>query len=108
MRYSMKLTAVLLCGVFALPIWADEAAKQEISNEKNNTIDSVYPGLAAGALTYAQLAELAEGILLQSDNLRFTLEDLQQAISQAPKDLQNELTKNAFLSWNRTSLPSCS
>jgi len=96
MRYIMKLTAVLLCGVFALPIWAGEAAKQEISKEKNNTIDSVYPGLAAGALTYAQLAELPEGALLQSDDLSFSLEDLKEATSQAPKPLQEQLAKNSF------------
>ena len=96
MQRIMKLTIVLLCCYFVLPIWAGEAVKQEIPKEQNDVIDSVYPGLAAGVLSYAQLAELPEDVLLQSDNLKFSLEDLQEAISRSPQLLQKELTKNAF------------
>ena len=96
MQRIMKLTIVLLCCYFVLPIWAGEAVKQEIPKEQNDVIDSVYPGLAAGVLSYAQLAELPEDVLLQSDNLKFSLEDLKQVIAQSPKALQKQLTKNAF------------
>lgn len=96
MHHVMKLIVVLLCCHFVLPTWAGESAKQGMLKKQSNVIDSVYPGLAAGVLTYAQLIELPEGILLQSDNLRFTLEDLQQAISRSPQALHKELTKNAF------------
>jgi len=96
MQRITKLTIVLLCCHLALPIWADEAVKQKTPKEQSNVIDGVYPGLAAGALTYAELSELPKGVLLQSDNLKFSLEDLKQAISQSPKALQKQLTKNPF------------
>ena len=96
MQHVMKLTIVLLCCYLALPIWAGEAVKQEIPKEQSNVICGVYPDLAAGALTYAQLSQLPKGVLLQSDNLKFSLENLQEAISRSPKPLQKELTKNAF------------
>jgi len=96
MQRITKLTIVLLCCHLALPIWADEALKQNTPKEQSNVIDGVYPGLAAGALTYAELSELPKGVLLQSDNLKFSLEDLKQAISQSPKALQKQLTKNPF------------
>ena len=89
MQRVMKLTVALLCCHLALPIWAGEAVKQKIPKEQSNVIDGVYPGLAAGALTYAQLSELPEGVLLRSGDLKFSVENLQQAISQSPKPFRN-------------------
>ena len=102
MQCFIKLTIVLQCCQLASPIWAGEAAKQDVPKEKSNMIDIVYSGLAAGALTYAQLAELPEGVLLQSDNLEFSSEDLKRVISQSAKALQKQLAKNAFLSREKT------
>ncbi|GEM_PF-1930417 len=105
MQHVMKLTIVLLCCYLALPIWAGEAVKQEIPKEQSNVICGVYPDLASGALTYAQLSELPKGVLLQSDDLKFSLENLQEAISRSPKPLQKELAKNAFFVMEQEIIP---
>ena len=56
----------------------------------------VYPTLASGALRLARLTALPGNVLLQAEGVSVTEGDLQNALDQAPPDMQEELRKNAF------------
>ncbi len=96
MKHFITVAAIGFYCALTLPTGAAEPAPQEPSAQQKNLVETAYPGLAAGVLTYAQLAELPEGVLLQSGDLKFTREDLQKAIAAAPKPMQKQLNQNAF------------
>ncbi len=59
-------------------------------------VQDVYPGLASGALTYARLATLPEGVLLKAGTLAISEKEVAERIAQAPQAQQEQLRKNAF------------
>ncbi len=60
------------------------------------TVGDTYPGLAAGALTHARLAELADGVLVKAGDVVVTRQDLAAVGSDAPPRVREQLTRNAF------------
>ena len=60
------------------------------------TVASVYPGLASGALTFAVIAELPEGILVRAGDVEFRENELTDKIDRAMGDLREQMRKNAF------------
>jgi len=60
------------------------------------TMNGKYPGLATGALTFAQLASLPEGMLLKAGELTIREMEVADRIAQAPQALQEQVRKNAF------------
>jgi len=60
------------------------------------TLDGKYPGLASGALTYARLTTLPEGVLLKAGTLTIREKEVTDRIAQAPQAQQEQLRKNAF------------
>jgi thiol-disulfide isomerase/thioredoxin len=75
---------------------ATAVATPAVAQESANTVAAAYPGLASGGLTHSQLVELPEGLLLRSGDVTITSEDLADEIAKAPKELQEQLRKNAF------------
>jgi len=61
-----------------------------------SSLDAKYPGLATGALTYARLATLPDGVLLKAGNLTISEKEVTGRIAQAPEAQQEQLRKNAF------------
>lgn len=59
------------------------------------TVESVCPGIASGALTYAVMADLPQGILVRAGQVEYHQEELDQRIGKAPGDLREQMRKNA-------------
>lgn len=66
------------------------------------TVESAYPGLASGALTYALLGMLPEGILLRAGEVTITTKDLDAEIAKAPAHLREQLKKYKFFLLEQT------
>lgn len=81
-------------GIFGMLSFLTYA--QELPPDTNDTVQGVYPGLTAGALSYAKLKELPETVLLQSDNIQIQLETITKIIEAQPEQVREELRKNAF------------
>ncbi|MCF7955998.1 MAG: thioredoxin family protein [Phycisphaerae bacterium] len=64
--------------------------------EPVKTVEKVYPNLAAGVLTYAKVSALPDGVLLKSEGVEITSNNIDKFISGQAKQLQAELKKNAF------------
>ncbi len=60
------------------------------------TVEQLYPNLAAGVLTYAKVSVLPEGVLLKSNGIEISSNDIDKSISGQPEQFQAELKKNAF------------
>jgi hypothetical protein len=60
------------------------------------TIETVHPGLACAALTFATLSRLPDGVLLESGTVRLNEGDLKAEVGRAPAGLRDQLAKNAF------------
>lgn len=59
-------------------------------------INQLYPDLFTGSLTYAEIAELPEGILIKSSDITVTKTDITSQIAKAPQNIQEQLKKNEF------------
>ncbi len=60
------------------------------------TLNEQYPGLASESLVHAVLADLPEGILLQSQDLIITQNEIDAQIAKAPLEVRKQLRNNAF------------
>ncbi|MCF7838751.1 MAG: hypothetical protein K9N49_08990, partial [Candidatus Marinimicrobia bacterium] len=58
---------------------------------------AAHPLLASGVLTYARLAALPPGVLLQAEGVRVTAADLEADWQQAPPNMRAQLEKNRLL-----------
>lgn len=88
---------LVLIGSSALRVQAAEpAAPKAQVGKKPALVGEVYPGLASNSLTYAQLSDLPAGVLLKSQGLTLTDEDVAGQIAKAPPEMQVQLQKNAF------------
>jgi thioredoxin 1 len=67
-----------------------------ICTAETKTVQDVYPGLTAGALSLGQLKELPEGVLLKSETVEIKTEAITKIIDSQPPQAQEELKKNAF------------
>jgi len=85
---------VLVCAGFLLLSGMGGAkAKSEASDK---TVDTLYPGLASGALTFARLSELPSGVLLRADTVDIAASELEKELAGAPAAVQPQLKKNGF------------
>ena len=88
-RTEIAIAAVLL---FAGAVLGEETQKKEAPK----TINEVYPGLASGALTYAVVRELPEGVLLRSEGIVINSAVVDAEISKAPEQMRKQLANNRF------------
>jgi len=90
---TFSLSAVGLIFFVAcsfLPCRAEQAA------DTPQTIERLYPNLAAGPLTYAKVAALPEGILCRAEGIEISSADIDKLISAQPEQFKADLKKNAF------------
>lgn len=59
-------------------------------------LHDTYPDLASSGLIFARLADLPAGTVLKAGDLTITEKNLADEIAKAPKELQDQLNKNAF------------
>lgn len=71
-------------------------ASQPASRPAAGTVEASYPGLASGALTFAALAKLPEGTLLESGSVRITQQDLDAELAKVPAEVRPQLAQNVF------------
>ena len=60
-------------------------------------VEEAHPGLASGALARARLMDLPDGFLLLSPTFGIGQEEVAAQIAEAPRELRDELSKNAFV-----------
>jgi len=82
---SMLVGALMVAAALALPAF---------SGEKPPSVEETYPGLTSGALAYAALGDLPEGVLLKSDAVQVSAKELQEEIDKAPELLRDQIKKN--------------
>jgi thiol-disulfide isomerase/thioredoxin len=88
-KVEIAVAAILL---FAGAVLGDETQNKEAPK----TINEVYPGLASGALTYAVIGELPEGILLRSEGIAINSAAVDAEIAKAPEQVRKQLVNNRF------------
>ena len=81
-------------GVALAPAGAVAAA--DPATVKTVLVSEAYPGLASGCLTYARLADLPQGTLLEAGDLVLTEKDVAGEVAQADPEMQPQLRKNGF------------
>lgn len=95
-RSVLSVTAILM-GLSACGVGANEPAAPKAHGERKTALVSeVYPGLASGSLTYAKLADLPAGVVLKSEGVTVSQEEVVDQISQAPQEMRAQLEKNGF------------
>ena len=82
--------------VVILAAAALNAVEDSTADGASRTVNSVYPGLATGALTHAVLGEMPDGVLLRSDGVEISSADVAKRIADAPPAIRKELEANAF------------
>lgn len=85
----VRLALFVLVALTAIPAEAK-------TGDDSATVESTYPGLASGVLTYARLADLPGDTLLRSGRVEITTDELGGEIVRAPKSMQEQLRKNTF------------
>lgn len=60
------------------------------------SVNDTYPGLATSGLTFARLVDLPKGTVFRAGDLTIAEQAVADQIGQAPKDMQDQLRKNAF------------
>jgi hypothetical protein len=99
----MTVTAVLALGGSGLA-WAADApttTAAPASASRPAGINETYPGLASGGLTLARLTDLPKGAALRAGDLTIAEKDVADEIARAPKEIQDQLRKNAFFLLER-------
>jgi len=69
---------------------------ESVAPEASGTVESAYPGLASGVLTYARLGDLPGDTLLRSGRVEITADEVNSEVLRAPEALRDELRKNGF------------
>ena len=69
---------------------------ESVAPEASGTVESAYPGLASGVLTYARLGDLPGSTVLRSGRVEITADEVNSEILRAPEALRDELRKNGF------------
>ena len=89
------LTKIVVICVMSLPLVTFAAAQKKTASAPK-TVAALYPNLASGVLTFARLAQLPKGVLMQAPNAEFSRADVNKFIAKQPKQFQQKLSKNAF------------
>jgi thioredoxin 1 len=96
MAYA-ALAAGLLALIAAAPPHAGAAANQP---EPPN-VEAAFPGLSAGPLRPARLANLADGVILRAGTLEIREVQIAAEIAKAPEQLRSQLRTNEFFVLER-------
>jgi thiol-disulfide isomerase/thioredoxin len=89
-----KYVGVWICVGLVLVVAA--GAAEQKADKNNKTVESLYPGLASGALTFARLSGLPSGVLLRADTVEIAASELEKELAGAPAAVQPQLKKNGF------------
>jgi len=92
----MRIFSFSIAGLFFFTAFAILPSYAEQAGEAPETVEQLYPNLAAGVLTYAKVSVLPEGILLKSEGIEISSSGIDKSISGQPEQFQSELKKNAF------------
>lgn len=87
MNRSLPLVVVLFAGALALRLGAAETP---------DTVVTAFPGLATGVLTSAKLADLPDGMLLQSETFKVTGQDVADELAKVPEQLRAQFKNSLF------------
>jgi len=90
---AVALCAALSCWTCSRPALAGEEAAP--------TVDSVYPGLATGVLTFAKLGKLPDRVLLRAETVEISPTDLEDIINKQSPLVADQLRRNAFFLLER-------
>ena len=90
-RINYKSSAIIAVLLAVISCFA-----QANNSNSIKTVEQLHPNLAAGVLTYAKVSVLPEGMLLKSEGIEISSNDIDKSISGQPEQFQAELTKNAF------------
>ena len=60
------------------------------------TVQEAFPALASGVLSCALVANLPDGVLVESRSMRLTREDLAAQMAKVPSNVRDQLNKNQF------------
>jgi len=92
----MKTISCLSAVIIAVLVIAVPCAAKDNDANAINTVQQRYPNLASGALTYAKVETMAEGVLLKSEGIEISSTDIDNFISEQPEQFRADLKKNAF------------
>jgi len=93
MNTLSKTTCAIVLLVLVSIGWS---AAANATTTATKAVCETYPGLVSGALAYAKPAELPEGQILQSGSLVISQRDMEAALTEVPKNAQEEMRKNFF------------
>ncbi|MHC4477251.1 MAG: thioredoxin family protein [Planctomycetota bacterium] len=93
----MKRVISALAGAVVLSLLTvGPGGAQEVTGDGPQIVDTTYPNLAAGALTFARLSELPEGILMRAGDIDLGMADINSFIAGRPRKFQEQLKSNPF------------
>lgn len=89
---AKKLTTCVLAILIGAPFMGISEVRAE--TEAGEHLGAVYPGLTSGALSFAVLGALPEGVLLKAEDLEITSADLKAELEGAKASIREQLAKN--------------
>lgn len=100
MKRNVKtLMAAVIVGLSASCVLAEgkaDPAARAATPRADTSITATYPRLASSGLVYAKLAKLPDGTVLRAGELTVTEKEIASEIAKAPKNVRDQLRKNAF------------
>jgi thioredoxin 1 len=96
MKKASKLWGVACIVLTSLTAMAAEKSPTTQTQNADKTVSVVWPGLASNSLTFAQLGELPEGVILRAKGLEITQDELDRQIENIPAADREQYRKNAF------------
>jgi len=87
---STMLACVVMVGL------AQAVAAQPTSQPVSSPVETTHPGLASGVLSYASLADLPQGVLLDSEALRITAAELDAALAAMATEIGEQSSDAGF------------
>lgn len=96
MRVFSILMTVLALSALSARAGDQPATSSRPAASQPATVNDSFAGLASSGLTFARLADLAEGTVLKAGDLSITEKQLAEEIAKAPQEIQDQLKRNAF------------
>ena len=105
----MKLTCVTFCALTVLGLSAVFLAQDAYSappqpatassapaTSQPVSLNDTCPGLSSSGLAFAKMVDLPKGTVLKAGDLTISEKEIADEIAKAPKDVRDQLKKNAF------------
>ncbi len=91
---------VLFVGAMAVEVALAGAGSQPATRPATTpggaTVQEVHPALASGVLSFAHVADLPDGVLVESGAMRLTRDDLAAEMANVPSNVRDQLGRNQF------------